>query len=103
MRESVKILRQAFKNIPAGPVKTQARSAAEGARGRVLLPHRGRPRGDELPYRLGRLAPALPPQIIGVGSFRNMRLLPLLLKGAHVADVPPTYWGLNYWPVSADR
>jgi hypothetical protein len=26
-----------------------------------------------------------------------------LLKGAHVADIPPIYWGTNFWPVESDR
>jgi NADH-quinone oxidoreductase subunit D len=102
LKQSMKILRQAFKNIPEGPVRLklgpQPRVPAgesyfrtEAAHGETSyhIVSDGSPR----PYRLK----------IGVGSFRNMRLLPLLLKGAHVADVPPIYWGLNYWPVSADR
>ena len=50
--------------------------------------------GTPRPYRLK----------IGTGSFKNMRAIPHLLKGAHVADIPVIYWGINYWPVQfADK
>ena len=32
-----------------------------------------------------------------------MIVIPHLLKGVHIADIPPVYWGLNYWPVHADK
>jgi len=102
MRESVKIIRQAFKQMPAGPVRlklgpqprvpageTYART--EAARGEMSyhLVSDGSPR----PYRLK----------IGTPSFKNLAVLPHLLRNVHVADIPLIYWGLNYWPVEADR
>src|SRR5439155_10310956 len=102
MRQSVKIIRQAFKNIPPGPVRLklgpqprvpagEVYTRTESARGEMSchLISDGTPR----PYRLK----------IGDSSFKNMRTLPHLLKGVHVGDIPPVYWSLNYWPVSADR
>jgi NADH-quinone oxidoreductase subunit D len=96
------ILRQAFKRIPEGPVRLklgpqprvpagEAYSRTEAARGEMSfhIVSDGSPK----PYRLK----------IGVPSFKNMRVLPALLKGAHVADIPAIYWSLNYWPVEADH
>ena len=102
LKQSIRILRQAFRNIPPGPVRLKLgpqprvpagesffrTEAAHGERADYLISD-----GSPRPYRLKMEDPC----------FRNMRLLPLLLKGAHVADVPVVYWGLNYWPVSADR
>ena len=102
MRESVKILRQAFKNIPPGPVRLklgpqprvpagEVYTRTEAAHGEesYFIVSDGTPR----PYRLK----------IGTGSFKNMRVLPHLLKGVHISDIPLVYWGLNYWPVHADK
>ena len=102
MRESVKILRQAFKNIPPGPVRLKlgpqprvpagevyARTEAAHGEESYFVVSDGTPR----PYRLK----------IGTGSFKNMRVLPHLLKDIHISDIPLVYWGLNYWPVHADK
>ncbi|MGD0318149.1 MAG: NADH-quinone oxidoreductase subunit D [Nitrososphaerales archaeon] len=102
MRQSVRIIRQAFKNIPPGPVRLklgpqprvpagEVYARAEAARGEMsfYLVSDGSPR----PYRLK----------IGSPSFKNMRVLPHLLRNVHVADIPIIYWSLNYWPLEADR
>ena len=102
MREAVKIIRQALKKLPSGPVRLklgpqprvpagEVYSRTEGARGEMsyYIVSDGSPR----PYRLK----------IGVPSAKNLRVLPVLLKNVHIADIPPIYWGLNYWPVEADR
>jgi NADH-quinone oxidoreductase subunit D len=102
MRESVKIIRQALKRLPPGPVRLklgpqprvpagEVYARTEAARGEMSyqIISDGSPR----PYRLK----------IGTPDFKNLRVLPHLLKGVHVADIPVIYWGLNYWPVSADR
>ncbi len=102
MRESVKIIRQATKGIPPGPVRlklgpqprvppgeTYARTEAAHGEMSYFVVSDGSPK----PYRVK----------IGSGSFKNLRVLPHLLKGVHVADIPPIYWGLNFWPVEADR
>ena len=102
MRESVKIIRQALKNIPSGPVRLklgpqprvpagEVYTRTEAARGEMSyhIISDGSPR----PYRLK----------IGTPSFKNLRALPHLLRNVHVADIPVIYWSLNYWPVEADR
>jgi NADH-quinone oxidoreductase subunit D len=73
--------------VPAGEVYARA----EAARGEMSfhLISDGSPR----PYRLK----------IGSPSFKNMRVLPHLLRNVHVADIPIIYWSLNYWPLEADR
>jgi NADH-quinone oxidoreductase subunit D len=102
MRESVKIIRQALKKIPPGPVRLklgpqprvppgEVYARTEAARGEMSyhLVSDGSPR----PYRLK----------IGTPSFKNLRVLPHLLRNVHVADIPLIYWGTNFWPVEADR
>jgi NADH-quinone oxidoreductase subunit D len=102
MRQSMKILRQAFTRIPEGPVRVKLpiqprvpagevyfrTEAAHGEESYHLVSD-----GSPRPYRLK----------IGDPNFRNMIIIRELLKGAHVADIPPIYWGTNFWPVSADR
>jgi NADH-quinone oxidoreductase subunit D len=102
MRESVKIIRQCLKRLPPGPVRLklgpqprvppgEVYSRTEAARGEMSyhIISDGSPR----PYRLK----------IGTPSFKNLRVIPHLLKGVHVADIPVIFWGLNYWPVESDR
>ena len=102
MREAVKIIRQALKKLPQGPVRLklgpqprvpagEVYARTEAARGEMSyhIISDGSPR----PYRLK----------IGVPSTKNLRVLPHLLRGVHVADIPVIYWGLNYWPVENDR
>jgi NADH-quinone oxidoreductase subunit D len=102
MRQSMRIIRQALKEIPAGPVKVNLRGQirvpagesfgrAEASRGELsfyLVSDGGR-----FPYRIRVITP----------SFRNMVAMPHLLKGLVLADMPPAYWSLDYWPVEADR
>jgi len=102
MRESVKIIRQAFKSIPPGPVRLklgpqprvppgEVYSRSEAARGEMsyYIISDGSPR----PYRLK----------LGTPSFKNLRVLPHLLRNVHVADIPVIYWGCNLWPVEFDK
>ena len=102
MSDAVKIIRQALKMLPPGPVRLmlglqprvpagEVYSRTEAARGEMSyhIISDGSPR----PYRLK----------IGVPSAKNLRVLPHLLRNVHVADIPVINWGLNYWPVEADR
>jgi NADH-quinone oxidoreductase subunit D len=102
MRESVKILRQAFKNIPPGPVRLKLGPQPRVPAGEVYA--RTEAAHGEMSYFIVSDGSPKPYRVkIGTPSFKNMRVLPHLLKGIHIADIPPTYWGLNYWPVEADR
>jgi len=102
MRESLKIIRQAVKGMPPGPVRLklgpqprvpagEVYARTEAGRGEMSfhLISDGSPR----PYRLK----------ISTPSFKNMRVLPHLLKNVHIADIPMIYWGINFWPVECDR
>jgi NADH-quinone oxidoreductase subunit D len=102
LKQSMRILRQAFKNIPPGPVRVKLgpqprvpagesyfrTEAAHGERSYHLVSD-----GSPRPYRLK----------MGDPNFRNMIIIRELLRGVHVADIPLVYWGTNYWPVSCDR
>lgn len=103
MRESLKIIRQAVEQMPEGPVKLkqhpitirvpkgEAIGRAEAARGELIYYIVSD--GTDKPYRLRMITP----------SFRLLPALPHLTIGKRLADIPPTYWSLNYWPVEADR
>ncbi len=103
IRQSLNIIRQAVEQMPEGPVKNkqhpivlkvppgEAVARAEAARGEMLyyIVSDGGPR----PYRV-KISPP---------SFRLLPVLKHLARGIRVADLPPVYWSLNYWPVEADR
>ncbi len=102
MRQSVKILRQAFKNIPTGPVRLKLGPQPRVPPGEVYV--RTEAAHGEMSYFLVSDGAPRPYRLkLGVPSFKNMRVLPHLLKGVHIADIPVVYWGLNYWPVEADH
>ncbi|MDP7444741.1 MAG: NADH-quinone oxidoreductase subunit D [Candidatus Poseidoniia archaeon] len=102
MRQSMSIIKQALKDMPSGPVKLNLRgqirappgeafSRAEASRGAVsfyLVSN-----GGMNPYRIRLITP----------SFRNLIAIPHILKGLLLADIPPAFWSLDYWPVEADR
>ena len=60
MKQSVKILRQAFKNIPPGPVRLKLGPQPRVPAGEVYFRTRGRPRGAGLPSRQRRVAKTIP-------------------------------------------
>jgi len=102
MRESVKILRQAFKNIPPGPMRLKLGAQPRVPAGEVYA--RTEAAHGEMSYFLVSDGTPKPYRLkLGVPSFKNMLVIPHLLKGIHIADIPPVYWGLNYWPVEADH
>ncbi|MEN2974118.1 MAG: NADH-quinone oxidoreductase subunit D [Candidatus Caldarchaeales archaeon] len=103
IRESLKIIRQAVEQMPDGPVKLKQHplvikvpkgesiGRAEAARGELIYYIVSD--GTDRPYRLRMITP----------SFRLLPALKHLTIGKRIADIPPTYWSLNYWPVEADR
>ena len=103
MRESLKIIAQAVEMMPDGPVKLkqhpinlrvpagEAVARTEAARGEMMYYIRSE--GGDKPYRV-KISPP---------SFRLLPAIPYLLRNAQIADIPPIYWSLNYWPVEADR
>jgi NADH-quinone oxidoreductase subunit D len=100
MRQSCKMIRQIVKEIPAGPIRRkapivlprgEAYGRVESARGECSFYIIGE--GGDKPYRV---------RII-TGSYRNMGAISVVLKGAHLADMPTSWWSIDYWPVEADR
>jgi NADH-quinone oxidoreductase subunit D len=102
MRQSMSIIRQCLKKIPSGPVKPNLRGQirappgeafARAEAGRGELSFHLVSNGGMTPYRVRLMTP----------SFKNMVIIPHLLKGLVLADMPPTFWSIDYWPVEADR
>jgi NADH-quinone oxidoreductase subunit D len=103
MRESCYIIEQLLDKMPqSGEVRAKLQPNPKGPpgeayrrveSGRGALGYYIVSDGTPKPYRVK----------ISVGSFRNMLALPYLLVGQKLADMPATYWSLNYWPVEADR
>jgi len=103
LKESAKMIIQAFEQMPDGPVKLkqhpinirvpagEAIGRAEGARGEHVYYIRSD--GSDRPYRV-KISPP---------SFRLIPAMSYLLRGTVIANIPPIYWSLNYWPVEADR
>lgn len=102
MRQSMSIIKQALKDMPSGPVKLNLRgqvrappgevfSRAEASRGALSFYMVSN--GGMTPYRVRLITP----------SFRNIVAIPKIAKGLLLADLPPAYWSLDYWPVEADR
>ncbi len=100
MKQSVRIIRQALKKIPQGPIARKAPLVApegeatgrvESSRGEIAYMIMGD--NSDKPYRVK----------IMNGSFRNLIALPFLIRNVHVADMPIIYGSLDYWPVEADR
>lgn len=103
MKESCYIIEQLLDKMPqSGEVRAKLQPNPKGPpgeayrrveSGRGALGYYIVSDGTPKPYRVK----------ISVGSFRNMLALPHLLVGQRMADMPATYWSLNYWPVEADR
>jgi NADH-quinone oxidoreductase subunit D len=103
MKESCYIIEQLLDKMPqSGEVRAKLQPNPKGPpgeayrrveSGRGALGYYIISDGTPKPYRVK----------ISVGSFRNMLALPYLLVGQRLADMPATYWSLNYWPVEADR
>ncbi|MEP0825025.1 MAG: NADH-quinone oxidoreductase subunit D [Nitrososphaera sp.] len=103
MKESCYIIEQLLDKMPqSGEVRAKLQPNPKGPpgeayrrveSGRGALGYYIISDGTPKPYRVK----------ISVGSFRNILALPYLLVGQRLADMPATYWSLNYWPVEADR
>jgi len=102
MKQSLSIIRQVLKKMPSGPVKLNLRgqirappgeSFSRTESGRGSLSFYLVSNGGMNPYRIRLITP----------SFRNMIIIPNIVKGLPLADLPPAYWSVDYWPVEADR
>jgi NADH-quinone oxidoreductase subunit D len=102
LHQSIKIIRQCLKEIPKGPFRAKLPPAPRGPSGesykrveagRGALGHFIVSDGTPRPYR----------HKISTPSMRNLLVLPHLLQGARLADLPMIYWSLNIWPIEIDR
>jgi NADH-quinone oxidoreductase subunit D len=102
MQESCNIIRQVMKKLRPGPVKYVVKGQMRGRVGesyarteaaRGMMSYHIISDGLPEPYRVK----------IDTPSNRNLAVMPKLLKGLHLADLPIAFWSLDYWPVEADR
>jgi NADH-quinone oxidoreductase subunit D len=102
LRQSLQIIRQCLKDIPEGSFRAKLPPMPKGPpgesykrveSGRGALGHYIVSDGSPKAYRHKISAPSL----------RNLLVLPYLLKGARLADLPMIYWSLNIWPIEIER
>ncbi|MDH2908456.1 MAG: NADH-quinone oxidoreductase subunit D [Candidatus Nitrosotalea sp.] len=103
MFESCRIIRDALKKMPkSGSVRTKLKPNPKGGNDEVYRRVESG-RGAIGYYIVSNNRPEPYRVKISVGSFRNLICMPYLLKGEKLGNMPAVYWGLNYWPVEADR
>ncbi len=102
LRQSIQIIRQFLKDIPEGSFRAKLPPTPKGPpgesyrrveSGRGALGHYIVSDGNPRAYR----------HKISVPSLRNLLVLPHLLKGVRLADLPMIYWSLNIWPIEIER
>ncbi|RJS80524.1 NADH-quinone oxidoreductase subunit D [Candidatus Bathyarchaeota archaeon] len=103
IEESLNIIEQALKKIPSGAFKVrfapfatvpegEAMSFIESARGELCFHMVSS--GTNMPYRVKVRGPTFDTILV---------MLPKILKGAKIADVPVIYWSLDNCPADHDR
>ena len=103
MFESCKIIKDALQKMPkSGSVRTKLKPNPKGGNDEVYRRVESG-RGAIGYYIVSNNRPEPYRVKISVGSFRNLICMPYLLKGEKLGNMPAVYWGLNYWPVEADR
>ncbi|MFQ5940625.1 MAG: NADH-quinone oxidoreductase subunit D [Nitrososphaerales archaeon] len=102
MYERINIIKQCLEKMPSGSVRTKLGPNPRGKPGESFK--RVETGRGEMAYFVVSDGTAKPYRVkISPPSFREIPAMPHLLKGARLADMPAIYWGLNYWPVEADR
>jgi NADH-quinone oxidoreductase subunit D len=103
MLESCNIIKQALEKMPkSGSVRVKLKPNPKGGNEEVYKRVESG-RGALGVYIVSRSKPEPYRLKLSVGSFRNLICMPYLLKGEKLGNMPAVYWGLNYWPVEADR
>jgi NADH-quinone oxidoreductase subunit D len=100
IKESIRIVEGILEELPSGPVRVRVPmrlpvgdaycrvEAARGELGCYVVSD-----GKDKPYRVKFSTP----------SFRNAFVLPHLLRGVKVADVPVIYQSFDIWPLEMDK
>ncbi len=102
--ESIKIVKQALKDMPEGEVWTKfsplARMKAGEAYARIEAA-----RGEACIYMIsdGKSSSPYRVKIRGPSFLHLIPVLDFLLEGTQIADVPAIYWSLNHCPADMDR
>jgi NADH-quinone oxidoreductase subunit D len=107
MKQSIKIVKQALKDLPGGDIieasLKKPKLAVKIPEGEVYVRNevaRGEAAiymvsdGNEKPYRV---------KVRGPDFLHMIPVLEYLLKGVQIADVPAIYWSLNICPADMDR
>ena len=103
MFESCRIIKDALRKMPkSGSVRTKLKPNPKGGNDEVYRRVESG-RGAIGYYIVSNNRPEPYRVKISVGAFRNLICMPYLLKGEKLGNMPAVYWGLNYWPVEADR
>ena len=102
LRQSIQIIRQCLKDIPEGPFRSKLPPTPKGPAGESYRRVESG-RGALGHYIVSDGSPKAYRHKISAPSFRNLLVLPYLLKGARLADLPMIYWSLNIWPIEIER
>jgi NADH-quinone oxidoreductase subunit D len=102
IRQSLEILRQLLKQLPSGPVRAKLQPNPKGPPGEAYRRVESG-RGALAHYIVSDGSPKAYRHKISPPSVRNLLVLPHLLKGAKLADLPMIYWSLNIWPIEIER
>lgn len=102
LRQSIHIIRQCLKDIPEGSFRSKLPPTPKGPAGESYRRVESG-RGALGHYIVSDGSPKAYRHKISAPSFRNLLVLPYLLKGARLADLPMIYWSLNIWPIEIER
>jgi NADH-quinone oxidoreductase subunit D len=102
LRQSLQIIRQCLKDIPEGSFRAKLPPMPKGPPGESYKRVESG-RGALGHYIVSDGSPKAYRHKISVPSLRNLLVLPYLLKGARLADLPMIYWSLNIWPIEIER
>ncbi len=94
LRQSIQIIRQCLKDIPEGSFRSKLPPTPKGPAGESYRRVESG-RGALGHYIVSDGSPKAYRHKISTPSFRNLLVLPYLLKGARLADLPMIYWSLN--------
>jgi NADH-quinone oxidoreductase subunit D len=103
IRQSISIIRQCLSQMPReGAVRAKLPPNPKGPQGEAYRRVESG-RGALGHYIISDGTPKAYRHKISPPSLRNLLVLPHLLQGARLADLPVIYWSLNIWPIEIER